>query len=63
MAGGIHATRVTAGGSVGQGGQHGTLLAASEGTEPLPRQASVLCALALQNRAHKSCCSPPVPCE
>ena len=39
-AGGIHATRVAAGGSVGQGGQHGTLLAASEGAEPLPRQAS-----------------------
>jgi len=30
------------GGSVGQGGQRGTLLAASEGAETPPRQASVL---------------------
>ena len=32
MAGGIHETRVAAGGSVGQGAQHGTLLVGSEAT-------------------------------
>jgi hypothetical protein len=40
VAGGIHETRVAAGGWVGQGAQHGTLLVGSEATPRAPRAAS-----------------------
>ena len=49
---------------MGQGGQHWTLLAPSEGTEPLPRKASVPHVRAARhNRAHRVIPPLSLPCE